>query len=733
MRHVFFPSLALLCSVATAHAQRAEPVFRDSFADVTDTVALRLAASLDSRDAASLLTKGFAGLRLFALTRRPADADRARDAFDDAAHLEPGNASAWYGLGLSWALAAERQQRNPPRIVTGEAIAEALGNDAASRAIRAFRHALELEPNFLPAAEALVPLAIAKRSHAALEQARASLAAAEREGRFQLGALLALARVQAALGNREAAASAARRAANLAGQHDTITAIANYQLATSLFLSGQDSDGARTWFAAIDDLTPELAGLVYDELRTIADDQEKELWQSADLHARQQWLRQFWDIRAALAGIPVAERIASHYRRLAHAQAQFPRRRKWGAPPGNALLLDRPDLPFDDRGLIYVRHGEPFDVIRTPNAFAPPSESWVYRDPDGGFRVLHFDNYASAERSLAAVGNPQASSGSMGAAFNEYVLIYNLPCDADWAGERAAYDRRLALLRCNEFDRRSISAEVRRDAFTALRTDSDQPAFARDLPFVFDVYTFRATGSLTDITTALALPANHTVSDTTAVRYPLDLSVILADTVAGRVARTDTTVSDAAASGATSVLHATVAVPAGNSQALRVLLRENPDALHGRIAGRTLDVPDYSGTHLMMSDVVLASLDVGGTFRRGDVSLRLVPAGEFPQGAFQVFYEIYNLAPESRYQTEVIVERRRGGIGGALRRLLGSGPIVRLRFEDVAIDEGVVRELRRVETSLGHGQYRLRVRIMDRTTGQTAERIRDFFVEELRG
>jgi hypothetical protein len=110
-----------------------------------------------------------------------------------------------------------------------------------------------------------------------------------------------------------------------------------------------------------------------------------------------------------------------------------------------------------------------------------------------------------------------------------------------------------------------------------------------------------------------------------------------------------------------------------------------------------------------------------------------VPAGEFPRGAFQVFYEIYNLAPESRYQTEVIVERRGAGIGGALRRLLGSGPIVRLRFEDMAIDEGVVRELRRVETSLGHGQYRLRVRIMDRTTGQTAERIRDFFVEELRG
>jgi hypothetical protein len=180
-------------------------------------------------------------------------------------------------------------------------------------------------------------------------------------------------------------------------------------------------------------------------------------------------------------------------------------------------------------------------------------------------------------------------------------------------------------------------------------------------------------------------------------------------------------------------MHATVAAAPGIAQAQRVLLRENADALHGRIAGRAIDVPDYSGTRLMLSDVVLASPDVGGTFRRGNVSLSLVPAGEFPRGAFQVFYEIYNLAPEARYQTEVIVERKGGGIGGALRRLFGSGPIVRLRFQNMATNEGTVPELRRVETSLGRGQYRLRVRIMDRATGQTAERVRDFIVEDRPG
>jgi hypothetical protein len=708
-------------------AQRFVPEnFRDSLALVSDTAGLRRAASMTAADATGLLAKGLAALRLYALTLHESDATRALAAFDEATQLERDNAWAWYGLGLAWSARAERP---PPKVVAGQALAEALGLDAGSRALRAFRRALEVDPGFSPAAESIVPLAIARRDRAALDHARRVLAADEQNGRFAVDALLALADAEAALGNLDAAASAATRAATLANNRAD-QPVASYRLATVLFLHGDDERGANAWFAAIDSLTTALEARVFADLETVADDHERERWQGSDRRARQLFLRTFWDVRAALAGVSTAERIGSHYRRLAGARDRFPRRRKWGAPPANALLLERPDLPFDDRGLIFIRHGEPDHIVRTPNAFAPPSESWVYRQPDGGFRVLHFDNYASGTRSLGVVGNPEATAGEggMGDAYNEYVLIYNLPCDAQWAGDRAAYDRRLALLRCNEFDRRSISAEVRRDARAALRTDSDHPDYSRDLPFAFDAFTFRGSNRLTDVTTAIVVSAD--TLDTTA-GAALDLSLILADTLFSRVTRLDTTVRwpTPPAAGALLRLHATQAVSPGMAVAQRLALRDAFNPAHGRLAGASLEIPDYSGSQLMISDIVLASPDSAGTFRRGDVSLSLVPTREFPAAAFHVFYEVYNLAADAAYETELVLERRQGGLGGTLRRLLSGGSVVQLRFRDVAPGDPTVRELRRIEAALPAGDYRLRIRVTDRSTGQRSEQSREFTVE----
>ncbi|HER19512.1 MAG TPA: hypothetical protein ENO14_00530, partial [Chromatiales bacterium] len=71
------------------------------------------------------------------------------------------------------------------------------------------------------------------------------------------------------------------------------------------------------------------------------------------------WLRTFWNERAQRMAITADERLALHYRRLAHAREWY-----WIPRPyslkGTSQFHGRPEgLAMDDRGLIFVRMGHP--------------------------------------------------------------------------------------------------------------------------------------------------------------------------------------------------------------------------------------------------------------------------------------------------------------------------------------------------------------------------------------
>lgn len=696
----------------------------DSIRSSTDTVALRrlVAAGRSGPGPASRLTRGFAAMRLFTINGAEDDARAARAAFETARDSTPDDPWAWYGIGVTWAEGPELNS-DPPRIVTIRAFQEAIGSDPGSRAIHALRRALDVDPDFTPAATALVPLALTKHDDDAIHLARAALARARSRGDFSFDALDALARADRYLGDTGDAVDAARRVATMSGGDPA----ALYDLAVALFADGRDDDGAVVWNDAVDGLDDALADRVHEDLRPIADEWEEDRWARLDADGRREWIRDFWDTRAALAGVTAAERIGDHYRRLDTARRRYYRRSRWGAPPRNALLLERPDLPFDDRGLIYVRHGEPWDIVSSIGTENLRNESWVYRTPEGGYRMMHFFQYGS-------IGGTQGVDGESGGAYRDYILVHVLPCGA-WTENRFLYDRRLTLLRCNAFDQRAISAEVRRDAVDALRSDSDAPDFERDLPFVYDLFTFRGPAGRTDLVAGVVLPAAAVppVPAWQGHARDFDLSLIVVDTMFGRVARADTLLRliqpDSVPSD--SVVRFTLSLPVtpGEAQAQRLVVADGFDALRGRLAGRGIDVPDYSGTRLMVSDIVLAEPDSGGAFRRGETALALVPTREFPGGAFRTYYEVYNLTPDSSYSTEIVVEKAGGGIGGFVRGLFGGGPEVRLRFDDTAAPvDGLSPQLRRVDTSLGPGDYRIRVRVTDRATGRTAEKERVFTV-----
>jgi hypothetical protein len=126
----------------------------------------------------------------------------------------------------------------------------------------------------------------------------------------------------------------------------------------------------------------------------------------------------------------------------------------------------------------------------------------------------------------------------------------------------------------------------------------------------------------------------------------------------------------------------------------------------------------------MLSDIALGETDAEAGWRRGDVTLALLPTGRLPTGAFDLYYEIYNLPTGHAYDTEITIER----LDAEGRPTAAPGSQVRTRFsgESPAGEDGVVPELRSVESPLPEGRYRLTVTIRDEASGQTAERSRSF-------
>ncbi|MGH7449569.1 MAG: hypothetical protein ACRELT_18485, partial [Longimicrobiales bacterium] len=335
----------------------------------------------------------------------------------------------------------------------------------------------------------------------------------------------------------------------------------------------------------------------------------------------------------------------------------------FGAAPRNALRLEKVSSVFDDRGVIFVRHGEPEHTIGEPPLQA--HIGWFYTDEAGNPLSFHFQKSAVAGAS------------------KDYLLMHDLPCGMD--AMMAAYDPRLTALvklGCDPMVIRSVSAVINRDAERALRTDSHRPAFDGALPFHFDWYTFRS-GAGTELLMAVGVPLDQLPPGRRSLR--MRLSVL--DTADMTTIRT-TRVTDALEStgGPGRILRTHLSLRAAPAAGVyRIDVRDAANERIGTIYGGDIELPDYSGDTLMVSDVMLAEHSDSGSIMRGDARLALAPTQMFRAGEFRVYYEIYNVPAGAAYTTRLTVEPLgRGGIRESIRRLFTREQGVQLRFQDTA-------------------------------------------------
>lgn len=253
-----------------------------------------------------------------------------------------------------------------------------------------------------------------------------------------------------------------------------------------------------------------------------------------------------------------------------------------------------------------------------------------------------------------------------------------------------------------------------------------------NLPFFYNLYTFRGGAGSTLVVGSFAVPAGQLEGRRRdgEVRYRFDVSLVLADTAAGSIHRSDDSVFVASPRpvGGDHLLFTYVEAEAPPSRTViqRAVMTDANAPGMGQLYQSSLWIPDYSGSRLMLSDIALGQPGGTGGWRRGDIGLALFPTSRFPASAFAVYYEIYNLAHENRYTTELRVDPvdETGELTGDDDEAL----VLRFAGDADTGPDGVVQELRDVTGSLGTGLYRLTVLVTDEETGETASRSRTFHV-----
>ena len=780
---VFSLSFLLLVPAATVAQDRDLEVLRDSLSQTANVKELRQRESAlnkgpQAKTPDALMQRGLVLLRIFELTKQNGAGDDARDAFEKAVDLAPKSGWAHYGYGLALAGGPGVRVPTPGGVldgfVLGQSLSEAIKQDPLSRSARQFVKALELAPALAPAAVELARVSLEMRHKDHMKRSRDALTKMVDGGNSDPDVRVALAQVQTALGDVAAAET-------VVGDHASAGALLAKAEAL-LRQPGRAAAGAAAYFEGAALIDAESDDAFFEQIRMIATDRELVEWQSHTLEARRAFLQHFWDLRAAASGKTVADRLAEHYTRLAEAQERFRRQGKRGGSPAGSMLAQKYDaeqLPFDERGLIFVRHGEPLQVIRTSNSELRPNESWVYQLPNGRNQMYHFlvlrdgADYRLVDDVLMAL-DPSAQElpydgieallGQRGAYDARYNIIAarfdqiknnkwaasvaNVQCLAQGGtnclGSNSAAGGMIggvnSTLQTIATTRLSLANENREAALAALATDTDRPEFREALPFYYDVYTFKGGGQNTDLTAAIAIPGPSLEPRQAGgeLVYSVQLSLIVIDTATNHVVRTDTTYSFRSdrrlGLGEHVRLHTSLATASSKTTIHRLVIRDLGKPSRGQMYGGGTTVPSYLSAGLMISDIVLAEPN-DGTWERGAAKLALVPPRQFLESRpLTLFYELYNLPAATPYRTEISLAPtdKSGGLGNIKRLFGGKDGTMRLSFEGSArVDAaGRVQETRRVTTELKPGRYRVIVKVTNLQNQQVTTMEKQFVVIE---
>src|SRR6185503_9622835 len=351
---------------------------RDTLAALHDVPLLRGRQHALARTPEPLaqLRLALVGVRLAELGAQ-ADAKPAIEATRRVTRARPDWPWAWYVLGLAETQRAAWEQGNTLNL------GSRVGVGTLERAIGRDRQAIAADPAFVPAALHLADLTLSLRDTALFGPARDDLRLASAASPGDPLVLLARGRLERAADQADSAETVFERYVWAGGDR----ALGLLELARTRLARGDAAgEGAYYAGAAVDDSVA-VAGYRAD-LAPIAADSELAAFDRTRGAERAEFLRRFWTTRDGLEMRAEGERLREHYRRLQYARRHFAltvSRRFYG----DADAYRDGGTDIDDRGVIYVRHGEPTERLQPFVYRLMPNESWRYARAEGDL-LFHF-------------------------------------------------------------------------------------------------------------------------------------------------------------------------------------------------------------------------------------------------------------------------------------------------------------------------------------------------------
>jgi GWxTD domain-containing protein len=671
---------------------------RDSLAGIVDSSLLdplsrdlRQAARRRPRDPVTALRNGLL------LLRRAELADGrtfsvAREEFDRAGRLEPAWPYPRFGVGLAelgrgrWLAASPAELGNR------------VGYGSYQAAVRSFAATLAMDHEFEPAGPVLARLAAELRDTAIVREALSALAPLIAADSVAPEFLLSAGRLERDAGDYPAAVNAFLRFSDRGGK----APLADLEAARSLLAMGQAS-GESLYYASAASRDSLIIAEYRSDLAPIAATGELALFDRLEGEERGAWLRNFWLERDRRDLRSPGERLREHYRRLYYARRHFSlqvNRRFFTS----ADLFRNLDRVLDDRGVVYVRQGEPDERISTPMFGLNGNETWVYRQPAGDM-VLHFG---------------AGGLGDQGGASDDYRLVASLldlwrpgvPTDLLLLSRTPVSDLYNRMLMWGPYGQVRARAQeremVEQSAITSVTSDDYQLRYAHPLNAAAELLVIGETS-------APQLHVVFAVSHDSTQREPVRIRLGLFDAAMEPATALDTTVNPESYSPAldADLGHVMFPVPAGRWEYRLAIERGDGGRL---FPTGSIRVGESGGVGL--SDLVLAAPEAGIVWQPapGD-SVVFSPVQAFrPDRSIEVYYEVYGLSPGRQYETRIAVLESRGG---------RERPRVELRFDESS--GGVVSRLHRTVqlNGLRKGSYWLEVRVRDE--GGIEQRVRTPF------
>ncbi|MGH7658949.1 MAG: GWxTD domain-containing protein, partial [Gemmatimonadales bacterium] len=399
------------------------------------------------------------------------------------------------------------------------------------------------------------------------------------------------------------------------------------------------------------------------DIALIADDSVVQAFDRTSGADRAAFLRQFWTDRASRELRTPAERIREHYRRIQYAKRNF----------GLVSLARHYDIieryrsgstDFDDRGIIYIRHGEPDARATLTGRDLEANETWRFNRADGNL-VFHF----VAREDVQDYKLVESVTDLLG--FAESVRMRS---DISSTTQRAAWDDLLlsrehiapiyGRLQTAGLSSVTLQSQERRLGQRSIEigttTDSYELDYQEELHPQMNVIALGGGGDSNRIFVTYAIPGAelHPVPTEQGNVYPIRVRVAFQNQRGHTVATMDTTsyflLQGAIPPGEHLVGKVMLPVPAGYFGYTMAL--QEGENLGVVFPTDSIRVQRLNGTEFAVSDLALGwrNANLRWVSTTGD-TVFFNPTNAYRDGSeMELYYEVYGLERGEKYRTELV-------------------------------------------------------------------------------